>query len=189
MQETLQLYGTLVRTILEYGSTVWQTAAATDISPLEHVQRKALVMCLNLPSTTWREDMEVVAPLDLRFKEMAIRDLAKIAPKANVEPIKMELTKCTEDPASGTKIHQTPMSKALAQAEDMRTKRGAHILIVQPEPKYQVGHLAMTYSASSYWSTLGSSKSRTAEQEAKGRHLVAEQMNGAPLHTVFAFTE
>ncbi len=82
---------------------MWQTAAATDIAPLEHVQRKALVMCLNLPSTTWWEAMEVVAavlPLDLRFKEMAIRDLAKIAPKASVDPIQMELTKCTEAPAS-----------------------------------------------------------------------------------------
>lgn len=94
-KKLLQLYGTLVRSILENGSTVWQTATATDMAPLGKVQRKALLtMCLNMPSTARREALEVATatlPLDLRFAEITVRDMGNIAAKRQEEPLKQLL--------------------------------------------------------------------------------------------------
>ena len=63
---------------------MWQTVARPDLRKLVNIQRKALAICLDLPWTSSRKAMEVAAgvvPLDLRFCEIAIRDVAKIAAK------------------------------------------------------------------------------------------------------------
>ena len=65
-----------------------------DLRKLEIIQRKALAICLDLPRTSSREAMEVAAgvvPLDLRFCEIAIRDIAKIAGKRQDDPLKNQL--------------------------------------------------------------------------------------------------
>lgn len=62
-KKLLPSYGTMFRTIIEYGSIVWQTASSTDITPLERVQRKALTLCLGLPSTAGREGIEVAVDI------------------------------------------------------------------------------------------------------------------------------
>ena len=74
---------TMVRPILEYGCTVWQTVAQTEMKKLEAIQRKALALCLSLPSTAALDALEVAAgippPLNLRYCEIAIRGIAKIS--------------------------------------------------------------------------------------------------------------
>ena len=63
---------------------------------LEAIQRKGLSICLGLPSTAGREAMEVacnISPLDLRFSEISVRDMAKIMAKPFDYPLKQELDK------------------------------------------------------------------------------------------------
>ena len=78
----IRLYMTVVRPILEYGYTVWQTVSQTEMKKLEAVQRKALVLCLCLPSTSALDTLDLAAgipPLDLRYCELAFRDIAKLS--------------------------------------------------------------------------------------------------------------
>ena len=70
----LQIYNSLVRSIIEYASPVWQITSSEHLKSLEAVQRKGLALCLGLPSTAGREALEVEAnilPLDLRLEEIA----------------------------------------------------------------------------------------------------------------------
>ena len=41
----IQLYVAMVRPIIEYGCTVWQTVSQTELKNLEGIQRKALALC------------------------------------------------------------------------------------------------------------------------------------------------
>ena len=73
---------TMVRPSLEYVCTVWQTVSQTEMKKLEAIQRKALALCLSLPSTAALGALEVAAgipPLNLRYCEIAIRDIATLA--------------------------------------------------------------------------------------------------------------
>lgn len=100
LQEAFTVIRHVVRTIIEYGSTVWQNASSTGIASLERVQREALTLCLGTPSTARREAMEVdMLPRDLRFAEISIRDIAKIAAKPSDEPVRQQLTNCMNSSA------------------------------------------------------------------------------------------
>ena len=75
------------------------TVAMPYLRKLENIQRKALAICLDLPWTSSTEAMEVaggVVPLDLRFGEIAIRGIVKIAAKRQDNPLKNQLNKYTE---------------------------------------------------------------------------------------------
>ena len=61
--------------------------------------------------------------------------------------------------------------------------------MIEPEPEYEEGSVAMTSSAPKYWSRLGSSESRTTEQQELGLELAMDMMMEAPEGTVFAFTD
>ena len=101
-KKLLRLYSTLVRTIMKYGSTIWQCSKSTAL--LDRVQRKALFLCLGLPSTSSLKAMEVAAgilPLEFRFAETAVRDIAKIQSKSMDKPIKKTLSNCLQSPAGG----------------------------------------------------------------------------------------
>ena len=52
---------------------------------------------------------------------------------------------------------------------------GIDIQMIEPKPEYEEGCVAMTSSAPKYWSRLGSSKSRKAEQHKMGKELVMDQ--------------
>ena len=186
-KKLLRLYSTLVRTIMEHGSTIWQCSQSTAL--LDRVQRKALSLCLGLPSTSSLEAMEVAAgilPLEFRFAETAVRDIAKIQSKSMDKPIKQTLSNCLQSPAGGRCI--TPMTLALSQASEMKTLTGVDIEIIEQEMDYEAGSLALTKRLPSYWSRLGSSKSRTQEQSELGKEMVMDMMMEAPEDTTFAFT-
>ena len=124
-------------------------------------QRKAVCLCLGLPSTAGTEVMEVAPgtiPLVLRFAEIADRDIGKSAAKRNDEPVKGVLNECLES-ETGQGRHVTSVGKAIIQADEMKTETGTNTLIVQPEPEYKEGHLMMPIATAAYWITLASSKS------------------------------
>ena len=184
----LRLYSTLVRTIMEYGSTIWQCSKSTSL--LDRVQRKALALCLGLPSTSSLEAMEVAAgilPLELRFAESAVRDIAKIQSKSMDKPIKQTLSKCLQSTIRGRCI--TPMSLALSKASEMKAMTGVDVGIIEQEMDFEAGSLALTKRFPTYWSRLGSSKSRTHEQAELGKEMVMDMMMEPPEDTTFAFTD
>ena len=61
--------------------------------------------------------------------------------------------------------------------------------IIEQEMDYEAGSLALTKRLPSYWSRLGSSKSRTQEQSELGKEMVMDMMMEAPEDTTFAFTD
>ena len=80
--------------------------------------------------------MEVAAgvvPLDLRFCEIGIRDVAKIAAKRQDDPLKIQLTKYTEE--FWDKV-ETPLGLAMSQVVEMKTFTGIGIDFVEPEPEF-----------------------------------------------------
>ena len=61
-KKLIELYVILVRSIMEYGCSVWQTVTRPDLKKLENIQKKALALCLDLPVTASREAMVVFPP-------------------------------------------------------------------------------------------------------------------------------
>ena len=138
----LRLYSTLVRTILEYRSSIWQCSKSTSL--LDRVQRKALAICLGLPSLEAMVVAAGILHLEFRFAESAVRDIAKTQSKYMDKPIKQTLSKCLQSITRGICI--TPM-KALT---------GVHMGIIEQEMDFEAGSLAFTKRFPTYWSRLGS---------------------------------
>jgi hypothetical protein len=77
----LKIYNSLIGSVLQYASCVWQIGNKDNLDKLNTVQRKGLSIILGLPSTASLEAMEVmsvVIPLDFRREEITIRDIGKI---------------------------------------------------------------------------------------------------------------
>lgn len=74
------IYKTTIRPILEYGSFTFMMLAKSHKIRLERLQWRALRICLGLMTSTHTSTLEVQAgilPLDLRWKESALRMLTK----------------------------------------------------------------------------------------------------------------
>ncbi|CAG2214324.1 RNASEH1 [Mytilus edulis] len=77
----IQIYDSLVCSIFNYASSIWQSSTSSHLDKLNEIQRKGLALCLDLPSQSSLEALEVLSgtlPIDLRREEMAIRELGKI---------------------------------------------------------------------------------------------------------------
>ena len=158
---------------------MWQTVARPDLRKLENSQRKALAICLDLPWTSSREAMEEAAgvvPLDLRFCEIAIRSVAKIAAKRQGDPLKIQLNKYTEDFWDNV---ETPLGLAMSQVIKMKTFTGIGIEFVEPEPEFTENALVRSLEKPSYWTQLSSSKNRTVEQQEVIQSMVNEVASSA----------
>ena len=188
-RKLIELYVTLIRSIIEYGCLVWQTVARPDLRKLENIQRKDLANCLDLPWTSSREAMEVAAgvvPLDLRFCEIAIRDVAKIAAKRQDDPLKIQLNKYTEE--FWDKI-ETSLGLAMSQVIEMKTFTGIGIEFVEPEPEFAENALVRSLEKPSYWTQLGSSKNRTVEQQEEGKEVIQNMVNEVASSALVCFTD
>ena len=142
---------------MEYGCSIWQKVARPDLSKLENIQRRALALCLDLPGTVSREAMEVAAgvvPLDLRFCEIAIRDIAKIAAKRQDDPLKTLLNKYTEEESWNSV--ETPVGLAMSQVIEMKTVTGTGIEFVESEAEFAENAFVRSLEKPSYWTQLGS---------------------------------
>ena len=143
-----------------------------------------------MPSMAGREALEIetgVIPIDLRIEERAIAEIAKIQSKAIREPVKQQLLRF-----QGKEQHDqivTPMGKALIQAMEMEKETRITIKVIEPEYTYRPGSSCMTLERPSYWNRLGSSKSRTAEQQQMCLE-VADELVGPMLdRQVIAYTD
>ena len=128
--------------------------------------------------------------LDLHFKKIAIRELAKIQTKSVSRPIKQLLNNLTETSNSQETLRQTLpyMRLVLTYATEMERDTGINYRLMEEEPEFEEWCVGMTASAPHYLSRLGSSKSRTSEQQQQGKELVLDMMMEAPEGTAFAFT-
>ena len=178
----------MVGAILQYASCVWQNGNKEHLDKLNAIQRKGLAVVLGLPSTASLEAMEVMAgvlPLDLRREETSIRELGKINSFANNIPIKRELDiwrrKETVD------RHVTPLGMMSIQADDMRKETNIDVRDI--EEAFRFLGLSACKSPPEYWRNLGSSKTRTKEQEIKGREMILQQLQNTPEKTCIAFTD
>ena len=101
--------------------------------------------------------------------------------------IKQTLSNCQQSRAGGRCI--TRMTLILSQASEMKALTGVYIDIIKQEMDCEAGSLALTKRLPSYWSRLGSSKSRTQEQSELGKEMAMDMMMEAPEDTTFAFTD
>lgn len=76
----LTIYKSTIRPILEYGSYCFQNLANTHKLRIKRIQWRAIRVCFGLMTSTHTATLEVqagVLPLDLRWKELALRFLCK----------------------------------------------------------------------------------------------------------------
>ena len=187
----LQIYNSLVRSVIEYSSPVWQVVSSDKMRSLEAVQRKGLALCLGLPATAGREALEVEAniiPIDLRIKEIALREIAKIQSKSIEEPVKQQLEKYNAAENMYERL-TSPFGKAINQAVDMYKSTNVDIKLMEPEYTYHAGCQLLMKKTPQYWSRLGSSKSRTEEQVALSKEIVSQIVGDSLDSSIIAFTD
>jgi hypothetical protein len=119
----LQIYNSLIGSVLQYASCVWQIGNKDNLDKLNIVQRKGLSIILGLPSTASLEAMEVmsgVIPLDFRREEITIRDIGKINSYSIKIPIKNQLDKWRRK--ENTNRHISPLGLMCLQGEEMKKR-------------------------------------------------------------------
>ena len=132
----MQIYNSLIGSVLQYVSCVWQSGNKDNLDKLNTVQRKGLSIILGLiPSTVSLEAMEVmsgVIPLDFRREEIAIRHLKKITHILQI-PIKNQLDKWRRKET--TDSHISPLGLMCLQGKE--TKKETKIDVKNIEEEFQ----------------------------------------------------
>jgi hypothetical protein len=75
------------------------------------------------------------------------------------------------------------------QAVDMFKATKVDIKLIEPEVTYKAGVDVMIMRAPSYWSRLGSSKNRSAEQTEESKEVVKDLIGDTTDTTIVAFTD
>jgi hypothetical protein len=184
----IQMYDCMVCSIFNYASSVWQIGNTNSLEKINEVQRKGLALCLNLPTQSSLEALEVVSstlPVDLRREEIAIRQLGKINSYKNTIPIKrmLEVWEEIEEPER----HISPLEKMYLQAEYMKTTENIDVNCIEPQYEYQ--GLVSTIHPPDYWRNLSSSKSRTKQQEEAGKRIILDLLDNQQSNSAVAFTD
>ena len=182
----IQLYKSLICPILEYACPVWQIA---DTKRLDEIQRKALSLCLDSCTNSGREALEVelgVKPLQIRRQELAVREGAKILSKADQILIKRSWLDWRDN--IKTERFVSPFGKIQLQLEDLHSETGITTYNIEPEFSYQES-LQPSKRRPEYWDRLGSSKSRSAEQEIESLSVIQSLLDSCTPDSVIAFTD
>ena len=182
----LHLYKALVAPQLEYAATVWQVG---NCDPLEKIQRKGLAMCLEIYSTAGIEALEVesgIRPLEIRREELSIRQATKILMKDNSSNIKSAWNEWIQDEKIEHRL--SPFGKMNIQLADMTSNTGLALHNLEQELNF-LDSLQPSKKKPEYWLTLGSSKSRTTEQERSSRNLLTDIIGSCSTDTTVCFTD
>ena len=156
---------------------------------LEKIQRKYLAMCLGVPGTAGLAAVEVeagVRPLELRREELAIRQAARIMMKGDQECIKVSWDSFLDHEEAEQKIF--PFGKMNIQVEDMLSNTGVNLNSLEKEFNY-LESLQPSKQRPEYWTGLGSSKSRTGEQEKLSPEIIGDLIDKCDAGTAIAFTD
>ena len=182
----LQLYKALITPQLEYAAAVWQVG---DCGALEKVQRKGLALCLGVPGTAGVEALEVeagVKPLCIRREELAVRQAARIMMKPDDAYLKVRWDSFLDSDATERKI--SPFGKMNVQLADMSSNTGISLHCLEKECTY-LESLQPSKRPPEYWQNLGSSKSRSSEQEQLSRDLIGGVIEKCDAETAVIFTD
>ncbi|VDI13861.1 Hypothetical predicted protein [Mytilus galloprovincialis] len=104
------------------------------------------------------------------------------------EPIKQQLEQYLTNNATYEQ-QDSPFGKAINQSIDMFKATKVDIKLIEPEFTYKAGVDVMLRRSPSYWSRLGSSKNRTAEQTVESKQVVKDLLGDSTDSTVVAFTD
>jgi ribonuclease HI len=184
----IQIYQSLVGSILSYASSICQIGNDSQLKKLDSIQRKGLCLCLDLPSTASVEVLGVAAGvilLHLRREEMAIRDLAKINSFQTHIPIKQLFDNWKQKETPDYIV--SPFSKILDQANDMKNLTSIDVNLM--EPCFLFNGLLPSMSPPEYWRHLGSSKNRSTEKAESGKQTVLDKIANLPQNSILAFTD
>ena len=179
----LQLYKALITPQLEYATAVWQIG---DCGGLEKVQRKGLAMCLGVPGLEALEVEAGVKPLSFRREELAVRQAARIMMKPDDSCLKVSWDSFLDKDTVERKI--SPYGKMNVQVADMSTNTDISLHSLEKEFNF-LDSLQPTKRPPEYWQNLGSSKSRTAEQEKLSREVIDGLIENCDAETAVAFTD
>ena len=182
----LQLYKSLICPILEYACVVWQIA---DAKPLDEVQRKSLCLCLDAYATSGREALEVelgIKPLHIRRQELSIREGSKIISKSDQILIKKSWLNWKDEIENEKFL--SPFGKIQLQLEDMSSETGTTTFNIEPEFSFE-DSLQPSKRRPEYWDRLGSSKSRTEEQQNESRSIIQGLLDNCSPSSIIAFTD
>ncbi|CAG2192488.1 unnamed protein product [Mytilus edulis] len=114
-----------------------------------------------------------------------MRGLAKITSSFTTVPIKKKLENWKTE--SNPETYISPIGKLILQADDM--KKETSIEVNNIEQQYECRGMCAIRRAPEYWTTLGSSKTRTSEQAIEGQRLIKQQLEELPPNTTVAFTD
>ena len=118
-------------------------------------------LCLGVPGTAGIEALQVeagVKPLEIRREELAVRQAARVMMKDIEECIKKSWDRFVE-------------SEKVEQLADMTSNTGISLHSLEKEFTYQEC-VQPSKSKPEYWNCLGSSKSRSSEQEVLSREII-----------------
>ncbi|XP_053381875.1 uncharacterized protein LOC128549318 [Mercenaria mercenaria] len=184
----VKIYKCLVVPHLEYAAHVWQIA---DCKPLDSIQRKILAACLGIPACGGIEALEVESntlPLDLRREELSIRELARLLMRHETEPIKQTIIHWLETTKVTPERYLSPLGKMFIQVNDMENNTSTNYHILEHQLTY-LEYMQPTRRPPEYWSTLGSSKNRSALQIQESKEIIRNQIHDSDIHTLLAFTD
>lgn len=185
-KDLLQLYKALITPQLEYASSVWQVG---NCEPLNKVQRKGLSICLGVPCKAGIEAMEVeagVMPLDIRREELSVRQAARIMMKDTSQCIKSSWDNWVE--RDSTEFKLSPFGQMSIQLADMVSNTDIKLRNLEKEFSFMEA-LQPSKRKPEYWCNLGSSKTRTLEQEKLSRDVIEEIIKSCDADTTIAFTD
>lgn len=172
---------------LEYTACVWQTS---DCEQLNKIRKKCLALCLGTPSTAGLDALEVeagVKQLDLGQEELALREMTKIMSKDK----NRKIAECFENWKVRIEEHHekflSPFGMAYMQLSETISNTGIYISTVEPEFSY-LQHLQQFKEKPDYWNNLGSSKSRSLQEE-EARNMVEGFIKEARTDVMFGFTD
>ena len=100
--------------------------------------------------------------------------------------MKNQLNKYTEE--FWDKV-ETPLGLAMSQVVGMKTFTGIGIDFVEPESEFAENVLVRSLEKPSYWTQLGSSKNRTAEQQEEGKEVIQNMVNEVTSSALVGFTD
>ena len=145
-------------------------------------------MCLGVPGTASLEALNVEAgikPLEIRKEELSVRQAVGIMMKADEDHIKVSWDDFQE--RDGTENRISPFEKMNVRVPHMMSNTGITFNSLEKDCNY-LESLQPSKQNSEYWNILGSSKSRTGEQEKITREIKGGILDSCEDATAVVFT-
>ena len=144
---------------------------------------------LRAPLTSGIDALEVevqVKPLDLRGKDLAVRDLTKIMAKEKNKKVAECFQNWQVKIEEQHEKYLSPFGMAFMQLNDTISTTGINLSAVEPKFSF-LQDLQPSKQRPEYWNNLGSSKSRSVIQEEEARKVIEGVVTEAESRDSFRF--